>query len=113
MKIQTDSYIAVQMLEQAGSISTKSMGLMAEQLLGSYAFSLLDEHENLYLAKGSNPLHIRHYPTRGLYIYASTEQVVKKAVKALRLKSHAHKIIPIHSGDIVMRTDLLQITFYI
>ena len=72
--IETDSYIAVQLLEQSKELSFASLGQMAEAVEGSFSFTVLDEQENLYFVKGDNPLCIYHYPKIGVYLYASTER---------------------------------------
>jgi glucosamine 6-phosphate synthetase-like amidotransferase/phosphosugar isomerase protein len=84
--IETDSYIAVQLLEEQGKITFESVKTMAEELLGSYTFSILDADNNLWLVKGSNPLHLIHFPDLQLYVYASTQEIMNKALKTVRLK---------------------------
>ena len=79
-EIETDSYVAVQLLEQSGEISFSSLGKMAEEMEGSFSFTVLDEHENLYFVKGDNPLCIYYYPKIGVYLYASTESVLLDAL---------------------------------
>ena len=81
--IETDSYIAVQLLEQSGEISFSSLGKMAEEIEGSFSFTVLDEQENLYFVKGDNPLCIYHYPKIGVYLYASTEEILLHALNML------------------------------
>jgi len=102
--IQTDSYIAVQLLERENMLDEESVGRMAEQIDGSYAFSILDRNENLYLVRGSNPLCIRHFPDRGVYIYASTENIVQKAQCRLRGNPRKGIDVPISKGEIVRIT---------
>ncbi len=99
--IQTDSYIAVQLLEREGTLDNDSIGRMSEQIEGSYTFSILDRNENLYLVRGSNPLCIKHFPERGLYIYASTETIIQRAQCKLRGKFHKGVDVPIEKGEIV------------
>lgn len=82
-KIETDSYIAVQLIERAKKLSFESLRNMAEQLEGSFTFTILSEQDNLYFVKGDNPMCIYHYPARGLYLYASTEEILKKAIRRL------------------------------
>ena len=81
--IETDSYIAVQLLEQSKELSFASLGQMAEAVEGSFSFTVLDEQENLYFVKGDNPLCIYHYPKIGVYLYASTEEILLHALNKL------------------------------
>ena len=48
---------------------------MAEEVEGSFCFTVLDRKDNLYFVKGDNPLCLYHYPELGLYLYASTEEI--------------------------------------
>ena len=71
---ETDSYIAVQLMEQQGTLNFDSLRFMAEEVEGSFCFTVLDRKDNLYFVKGDNPLCLYHYPELGLYLYASTEE---------------------------------------
>ena len=57
-RIQTDSYVAVQILEQQGSLTPDSLKTMAETVEGSFAFTILDHTDQLYFIKGDNLLSI-------------------------------------------------------
>ncbi|WP_410078827.1 class II glutamine amidotransferase [Ruminococcus sp.] len=70
--VKTDSYIAVQLLEQQKTLDIQSISEMAELVEGSFVFTVLDDKSNLYFVKGDNPLALYHYETCGLYVYAST-----------------------------------------
>ena len=72
--VKTDSYIAVQLLEQQKSLDIQSISEMAELVEGSFVFTVLDENNNLYFVKGDNPLALYHYETCGLYVYAVQKQ---------------------------------------
>ena len=61
-KIETDSYIAVQLLARSGEVSMDSLRDMAERLEGSFSFTVLDDQNNLYFVKGDSPLCLYHYP---------------------------------------------------
>lgn len=82
-RIETDSYVAVQLLEQKKVLNFDSLGRMAEQLEGSYTIALLTQQDELYIIKGDNPLCLYHYPERGLYLYASTGEILDTALKRL------------------------------
>ena len=71
-------------------------------MLGSYTFSILDADNNLWLVKGSNPLHLIHFPDLQLYVYASTQEIMNKALKTVRLKKFRYTVIESHEGDILL-----------
>ena len=100
-RIQTDSYIAVQLLEEAKALSFDSLKKMAETVEGSFTFTLLDIENNLYFVKGSSPMCIYHFPKVGFYLYASTEQILRAAVQKLKLSKLPHETVPIQCGDIL------------
>ena len=64
-KIETDSYIGVQLIEQKGTLDFSSLGYVAEQVEGSFTFALLDDRNSVYLVKGDSPICVYHYPTWG------------------------------------------------
>ena len=79
-KIETDSFIAVQLLESKKRFDFESIKYMAEKVDGSFSFSLLDDCDNLYLVKGDSPLTIFHFPSKAAYVYASTLSILWKAL---------------------------------
>lgn len=92
-KIETDSYVAVQLLEQKTALELASLKFMAEQVEGSFCFTVLDQADSLYFIKGDNPLCVYSFPEHGLYLYASTEEVLKNALSRLRLSGkHANQV---------------------
>ena len=99
--IETDSYVAVQIIERFGELSFESLKQMAEQVSGTFTFTLLDHRDNLYIVKGNNPLHLYHWPQLGLYLYASTEDILKKALQGIRIKLGKPSEIDIDSGEIL------------
>ncbi len=99
--IETDSYIAVQLIESKKELSFESLRYMAEQLQGSMTITVLDSSDNLYIVKGDNPLCLYHYPEKGLYIYASTEEILKAGLKKLRLNFGKHEKVKLESGEIL------------
>ena len=72
-KIETDSYIAVQLIEQQKALDLR---FMAEQVEGSFTFTVLTERDELYFVKGDNPLCLVHFPLTGTYVYASTAEIL-------------------------------------
>lgn len=100
-KVQTDSYIAVQLLEQKKSLDFDSLRYMAEQVEGSFSFTVLDEQNALWIVKGDSPLSIAYFPERGVYVYASTAEILNKAlVHCGSWLGHGEKVT-IETGDIV------------
>lgn len=96
--IQTDSYIAVQLIENKGTLNLETLKFMAEKVKGSFCFTLLDKHNNFYIVKGNNPIAI--YDFGDFYIYASTEDILNKALKRLKIKLKYSKIT-FSQGDIL------------
>ena len=103
-KIETDSYVAVQLLAQEGDLSANSLKRMAEALDGSFTITILDAKSNLYFIKGNNPLVILLLPDLGCYLYASTEEILYIALEALGMADVNAANIKIDPGDI-MRID--------
>src|SRR5699024_11888390 len=56
---------------------------MAERVEGSFVFTVLDSEDSIWFVVGDNPLCLFYYD--GLLIYASTEEILIKTVKKLRL----------------------------
>ena len=100
IKIETDSYVAVQILEKFGKLSEKSLAEMAEKISGSFVFTLLDERNNSYFVRGNNPLALYKFKA-GFYIYASTEAILEGALKGLGLAKYPHEKIKTDCGDIL------------
>ena len=74
---------------------------MAETVEGNFTFTVLDQTNSLYIIKGSNPMYLLHFETIGLYIYASTETIMKKALKQLGLHKFENNRIDTAEGDIL------------
>ena len=91
-KIETDSYIAVQLLEQEKEVTLHTVKTMAETVQGSFTFSVLRDDSTLFLVKGSNPLTIWHFPDLGLYVYASTEEILLNAVRTAKIQENFRKV---------------------
>ena len=65
-KIETDSYVAVQLITNQQVLNFHALRQMAETVRGSFSFSILDDRDNLYLVKGDSPLSILHFPKEKL-----------------------------------------------
>ena len=73
-KVETDSYIAVQLLEKKEALNFSSLRDMAERVEGSFTFTVLGPQDDLFIVKGDNPMCLVQFPDRGLYLYASTKE---------------------------------------
>lgn len=100
-KVETDSYVAVQLLEHCGQIGFDSLQFLAEELEGSFTISVLTEQDELYFAKGNNPLCIYHFPQSKLYVYASTEQILNAGLKNSHLKLGSFEPVRVFTGEIL------------
>lgn len=100
-KIETDSYIATQLIEDSGELNFGSMQYMVEKLEGSYTFTVLSDKDELYFIKGDNPICLYHYPDRGLYVYASTEEILRTALQRLPFSLGTPVRVDLVCGDIL------------
>lgn len=100
-RIETDSYVAVQLLAQQGELSFRSIRSAVEPLRGTLTLSVLDSRDNLHIIKGNNPLTLYHFPRMGLYVYASTEQILKKGLKKGMPRMEQPFEVMIREGDIL------------
>ena len=99
--IETDSYVAVQLLQQSDKLDFDSLRDMVETVEGNFTFSVLDQNNNLYIIKGSNPMCLLHFPAQGLYVYASTESIMKNALKRVGLHKFAYERVQTEEGNIL------------
>lgn len=99
-EVDTDSYVAVQLIERTGELSFESLAYMAEKLEGTFTFTVLSDANELYFVKGNNPLCILHFPERGLYVYASTPEILHNALKRLPFDLGVPERAAIKSGEI-------------
>ena len=99
-KIETDSYIAVQLLENQKTVDFESIKTVAEIVEGSFVFTILRDDNTLFLVKGSNPITLFHFQKYGLYLYASTSEILKAALKSAKFTAK-YESVGIHTGDIV------------
>lgn len=99
--IETDSYVAVQLIEQQKKLDFNSLKNMAETVQGNFTFTVLDEDNSLYIIKGSNPMCLLHFEMLGIYIYASTESIMKNALRKVNMLSFPYTRIETVHGDII------------
>jgi hypothetical protein len=74
---------------------------MAESVMGSFSFTVLDRTGNLYFIRGDNQLCIYQYTKLGFYLYASTEEILMQAAKQLGLDNYEHEEVMTKGGDIL------------
>ncbi|WP_302345795.1 class II glutamine amidotransferase [uncultured Ruminococcus sp.] len=98
--VETDSYIAVQLLEQGQQLDTENVRRTAELVEGSFVFTILRNDNTLFLVKGNNPLTLYHFPTLGLYIYASTKSILDNALKKVNLNGK-YSEVDVSEGEIL------------
>jgi glucosamine 6-phosphate synthetase-like amidotransferase/phosphosugar isomerase protein len=99
--VETDSFIAVQLIEKEGVVSLDSLRNVAETVTGSFVFTVLDRKNNLYFVKGDNPISVYHFADRGFYLYASTDEILQKSLAYLGIdKWYSHRV-PVDTGDIL------------
>ena len=104
-KVGTDSFVAVQLLEKRNKLDLEGVKFMAEKVSGSFAFTILDSSDVLWLVRGDSPLSLVHLPKYKLYVYASTEEILYKSLVDTRLfaeiKNGAFEEIAVRSGNII------------
>ena len=98
--IETDSYVAVQLLEQEKQLHTESIKKMAESVEGSFVFTILRNDNTLFLVKGNNPLTLYHFPKIGIYVYASTKSILDNALQQVNLSDKCCEI-DVSEGEII------------
>ena len=98
--IETDSYVAVQLLEQEKQLHAESIKKMAELVNGSFVFTILRNDNTLFLVKGNNPLTLYHFPALGLYVYASTKSILDNALQQVNLSDKCCEI-DVSQGEIL------------
>ena len=99
--IETDSYVAVQLIEKQKKLNFESLKSMAEDVQGNFTFTILDQNNKLYFVKGSSPMFLLYFEKLGLYAYASTESIMTKALKKSGLWRYKYSRILLTDGDIL------------
>lgn len=99
-KIETDSYIAVQLLEHFGGADMAEIREMSELVEGSFVFTILRNDNTLFLVKGTNPIAIYHFAELGIYVYASTKEILETALFEAGFKSQ-YSEIKLADGEIL------------
>lgn len=99
-EIETDTYIAVQLIERENIIDSNSIKSMAEMVTGSFVFTILRDDNTLFLVKGDNPITLIHFSELGLYVYASTTAILNAAMKAVKFSGVCSEV-KVNDGDII------------
>ena len=71
---------------------------MAEAVEGSFVFTVLDKDNSIWFAVGDNPLCVMFYD--GFLIYASTQEILCKTIKKLKLNTPSDILEP-KEGEIL------------
>ena len=100
-QIETDSYIAVQLIESQHELTFDSMRYAAEKVRGYFTFTLMDRKNNLYFIKGESPLYLLHFPSLGLYVYSSTKEIMDAAFKQVPARFPKYEVIPVSEGELL------------
>ncbi len=100
-QIETDSYIAVQLIESQHELTFDSLQYAAEQVRGYFTFTLLDTANNLYIVKGESPLYLIHFPSLGLYVYSSTKEIMMAAFKQIPAQFPKYEVIEVKEGELL------------
>lgn len=89
------------MIEKQGVLDFDSIAGMSEKVSGSFVFTILGDDNTLYIAKGDNPICLLHFKELGLYVYASTPNIMKEALTGSFLEEYDFEEIKVNEGDIV------------
>lgn len=98
--IETDSYVAVQLLEQHKNLNFDSLRDMAENVYGSFCFTVMDDKSNIYIVKGENPICLIKFKS-GMYLYASTKEIVSRVLKITGLEKFDYEVINVNDEDML------------
>ena len=99
--IETDSYVAVQLIEAQKALNFDTLRNMAKDVRGSFTFTILDTTNSLWFVKGSSPLYLIYFPELKLYVYSSTASIMKTALKHSLLRLMHYEVIEADEGDIL------------
>ena len=99
-KIETDTYVAVQLIEKYGRLNFSTVAQMCETLEELFLFTILGDDNSLYIAKGGNPICLLHFERLGLYLYTSTGSIMKEVLKGCFLEKEPFTQIEVEDGDI-------------
>lgn len=81
--IDTDSYVVTRLMDMIrpdGYIDFSVIRQAVEKIGGTFNFTFLDNHNNLWIARHNNPLYVLKLNDFGLIAYASTEEIMIDAL---------------------------------
>ena len=96
--VETDSYVAVQLLEQQKPSTLTACKPWLKRSRALFVFTVLDKDNSIWFVIGDNPLCMMFYD--GFIIYASTQEILCKSIKKLRLKAPTDILEP-KEGEIL------------
>ena len=99
--IETDSYVAVQLIEKYGNLNFESIAEMSASVRGSFVFTVLSNDNKLYISKGDNPICLLHFKELGLYLYTSTKAIMQEVLQNSFLEKQKAEIITVEEGEII------------
>ena len=106
LQVQNKLPVIVQLLEQAGSVDMQTLGKVSEQLIGSFTYTVLDSQAQLFIVRGNNPFCLYHFPAQGIYIYASTKEILTAALRKFR----KHILFGIFEEITVKESEILRLS---
>ena len=74
---------------------------MAEQVEGSFTFTVLTDRDGLYFVKGDSPLCLVLFPDTGVYVYASTEEILNTTLLGFERLLGRSQRIQTDCGEII------------
>ena len=74
----------------------------SEMCIRDSTYTVLDDHECLYIVRGNNPFCLYHFPKQGVYLYASTKEILNYALSSIRKSLHGPvEEVAVREGDIL------------
>ena len=100
-QIETDSYVAVQLIESKHELTFDSLRYTAEKVRGYFTFTILDRMNDLYFIKGESPLYLIHFQSLGLYVYSSTKEIMSATFKQMSVRFPKYEVIEVIEGGLL------------
>jgi glucosamine 6-phosphate synthetase-like amidotransferase/phosphosugar isomerase protein len=113
--IETDSYVAVQLIEKYSegnkTLTLDAITKMSELVSGMFAFSILDSNNQFWLVRNDSPIYMVYFKKLDLYVYGSTETIVKDGLKKAGL-TQKFDVIDVPKGVIMNIDTDGELSFY-
>jgi hypothetical protein len=74
---------------------------MARRLNGTFTITVLDSHDSLYVVRGNNPFCLYHFPRQKLFLYASTADILDRALRKMPVPLDFPEELPLRCGDVL------------